>query len=54
VTFYVVLRGWPFAQIGSRAAVKAIGAGVILHVAIGQRWPFAPSIETETTHDRPS
>ena len=23
------------------AALNAIGAGVILHVAIGRRWPFA-------------
>jgi hypothetical protein len=23
------------------AALNAVGAGVILHVAVGQRWPFA-------------
>jgi len=31
------------------AALNAIGAGVILHVAIGRRRPFAGAIDTETS-----
>ena len=30
------------------AALNAIGAGVILHVAVGRRWPFASPVDTET------
>jgi hypothetical protein len=33
------------------AGLNAIGAGVILHVAVGRRWPFAST--TETTGDDP-
>ena len=32
----------------AHAAMNAIGASVILHVAIGQRWPFAPVTQTST------
>jgi protein-S-isoprenylcysteine O-methyltransferase Ste14 len=28
------------------AGLNAIGAGVILHVAVGRRWPFMPTAKT--------
>jgi hypothetical protein len=52
---YVALRayadavGWARAQPEewiAYAGLNAIGAGVILHVAVGRRWPFASSAET--------
>jgi protein-S-isoprenylcysteine O-methyltransferase Ste14 len=55
VLLYLALRAYAHAVGWTRAApeewiayagLNAIGAGVILHVAVGQRWPFASSAET--------
>jgi protein-S-isoprenylcysteine O-methyltransferase Ste14 len=57
---YVALRayadavGWTRAEPAewiAYAGLNAIGAGVILHVAVGRRWPFASS--KDTTGDDP-
>jgi hypothetical protein len=46
LTAYADAAGWTRAEPDewvAYAGLNAIGAGVILHVAIGHRWPFAPA-----------
>ena len=52
---YAHVVGWTRAEPEewiAYAGLNAIGAGVILHVAIGRRWPFVRSTEARLLHAR--